>query len=51
MANRDYLTITGKAQGRISAGRSAQDSIGKKCQPLHTEEITYVDMKIQARQR
>ncbi|MBD8682475.1 Hcp family type VI secretion system effector [Pseudomonas sp. CFBP 13719] len=39
MANHDYMTITGKAQGLISAGCSTQDSIGNKCQAGHTDEI------------
>ncbi len=39
MANHGYMTITGKAQGLISAGCSTQDSIGNKCQAGHTDEI------------
>ena len=39
MANHGYMTITGKAQGLISAGCSTQDSIGNKCQSGHTDEI------------
>ena len=39
MANHGYMTITGKAQGLISAGCSTQDSIGNKCQAAHTDEI------------
>ena len=39
MANHGYMTITGKAQGLISAGCSTQDSIGNKCQTAHTDEI------------
>ncbi|MFJ7144613.1 Hcp family type VI secretion system effector [Pseudomonas protegens] len=39
MANHGYMTITGKAQGLISAGCSTQESIGNKCQSAHTDEI------------
>lgn len=39
MANHGYMTISGKAQGLISAGCSTQDSIGNKCQSGHTDEI------------
>jgi len=39
MANHGYMTITGKIQGRISAGCSTQESIGNKCQLAHTNEI------------
>ena len=39
MANHGYMTITGKAQGMISAGCSTQDSIGNKCQIGHADEI------------
>lgn len=39
MANHGYMTITGKAQGLISAGCSTQDSIGNKCQAGHIDEI------------
>ena len=39
MANHGYMTITGKAQGLISAGCSTQDSIGNNCQSGHTDEI------------
>lgn len=39
MASHGYMTITGKAQGLISAGCSSQDSIGNKCQVGHTDEI------------
>ena len=39
MANNGYMTITGKAQGLISAGCSSQDSIGNKCQSGHIDEI------------
>lgn len=39
MANHGYMTITGKAQGLISAGCSSQDSIGNKCQAGHLDEI------------
>jgi type VI secretion system Hcp family effector len=39
MANHGYMTITGKAQGLISAGCSTQDSIGNKCQAEHVDEI------------
>ncbi len=39
MANHGYMTITGKAQGLISAGCSTQNSIGNKCQDGHTDEI------------
>ncbi|WP_248767232.1 Hcp family type VI secretion system effector [Pseudomonas sp. MWU12-2345] len=39
MANHGYMTITGKAQGLISAGCSTQDSIGNKCQAAHADEI------------
>jgi len=39
MANHGYMTISGKAQGLISAGCSTQDSIGNKCQPGHADEI------------
>ena len=39
MANHGYMTITGKAQGLISAGCSTQDSIGNKCQTAHADEI------------
>ncbi|AZE48172.1 Secreted protein Hcp [Pseudomonas chlororaphis] len=39
MANHGYMTISGKAQGSISAGCSTQDSIGNKCQTGHTDEI------------
>jgi len=39
MASHGYMTITGKAQGLISAGCSTQDSIGNKCQAGHTDEI------------
>ncbi|MCF3191416.1 Hcp family type VI secretion system effector [Pseudomonas bubulae] len=39
MASHGYMTITGKAQGLISAGCSTQDSIGNKCQAGHADEI------------
>ena len=39
MANQGYMTITGKAQGLISAGCSTQESIGNKCQSAHADEI------------
>lgn len=39
MANHGYMTITGKAQGLISAGCSTQDSMGNKYQTAHTDEI------------
>jgi type VI secretion system Hcp family effector len=39
MANYGYMTITGKTQGRISAGCSTQPSIGNKCQTGHADEI------------
>lgn len=39
MANNGYMTITGKAQGLISAGCLSQDSIGNKCQSGHIDEI------------
>lgn len=39
MANYGYMTVTGKAQGLISAGCSTQDSIGNKCQAAHVDEI------------
>ncbi|SDV02846.1 Hcp family type VI secretion system effector [Pseudomonas mucidolens] len=39
MASHGYMTITGKAQGLISAGCSTQDSIGNKCQAGHVDEI------------
>lgn len=39
MANYGYMSITGKAQGLISAGCSTQDSIGNKCQAEHADEI------------
>ena len=39
MANNGYMTITGKAQGLISAGCSSQHSIGNKCQSGHIDEI------------
>ncbi|MGE8177637.1 Hcp family type VI secretion system effector [Pseudomonas fluorescens] len=39
MANHGFMTITGKAQGLISAGCSTQESIGNKCQTGHTDEI------------
>jgi type VI secretion system Hcp family effector len=39
MANPAYMTLTGKAQGLISAGCSTQDSIGNKCQAGHRDEI------------
>ena len=39
MANPGYMTITGKAQGLISAGCSTPDSIGNKYQSDHTDEI------------
>lgn len=39
MANYGYMTITGKMQGRISAGCSTQASIGNKCQIAHANEI------------
>ena len=39
MANHGYMTITGKAQGLISAGCSSQASMGNKCQSGHTDEI------------
>ncbi|KTC16180.1 type VI secretion system protein [Pseudomonas marginalis ICMP 9505] len=39
MANHGYITITGKAQGLISAGCSTQNSIGNKCQAGHVDEI------------
>ncbi|SDU94795.1 Hcp family type VI secretion system effector [Pseudomonas mucidolens] len=39
MANHGYMTLTGKAQGLISAGCSTQDSIGNKCQTGHVDEI------------
>ncbi|MDD2059979.1 Hcp family type VI secretion system effector [Pseudomonas sp. GD03860] len=39
MASHGYLTITGNAQGLISAGCSSQNSIGNKCQAGHVDEI------------
>ena len=39
MVNQGYRTITGNAQGVISAGCSTQDSMGNKYQTAHTEEI------------
>ncbi|APC17164.1 type VI secretion system protein [Pseudomonas frederiksbergensis] len=39
MANHGYMTITGKAQGLISAGCSTPESIGNKFQSEHTDEI------------
>lgn len=42
MANPGYMTITGKAQGLISAGCSSQDSIGNKYQSAHTDEIMVI---------
>lgn len=39
MANYGYMTITGKAQGLISAGCSAQDSIGNINKPTHSPII------------
>lgn len=39
MANHGYMTITGTAQGLISAGCSTRPSIGNKCQAAHTDEI------------
>lgn len=39
MANHGYMTITGKAQGLISAGCSTQESIGNKCQTGYADEI------------
>lgn len=39
MANQAYMTITGAMQGLISAGCSAQNSIGNKCQTAHLDEI------------
>lgn len=39
MANPGYMTLTGKAQGLISAGCSTPDSIGNKYQSDHTDEI------------
>jgi type VI secretion system Hcp family effector len=39
MANHGYMTITGNAQGLISAGCSTQDSVGNKYQAAHTDEI------------
>lgn len=39
MANQGYRTITGNAQGVISAGCSTQESIGNTYQTTHTDEI------------
>ncbi|MHC8321701.1 Hcp family type VI secretion system effector [Pseudomonas sp. GB2N2] len=39
MASHSYMTVTGKRQGRISAGCSGQSSIGNKCQSGHENEI------------
>lgn len=39
MSNQSYMTITGEMQGLISAGCSAQNSIGNKCQTAHLDEI------------
>ncbi|MBX8490167.1 Hcp family type VI secretion system effector [Pseudomonas cichorii] len=39
MANHGYMTIQGKIQGSISAGCSSEESIGKKCQMGHRDEI------------
>jgi len=39
MANLSYLALSGKNQGLISTGCSAADSIGKKAQSLHLDEI------------
>ncbi|CAM3460982.1 type VI secretion system protein [Pseudomonas floridensis] len=39
MANYGYMTITGKVQGKISAGCSSPESIGNKCQTGHLDEI------------
>jgi type VI secretion system Hcp family effector len=39
MANPGYMTITGKAQGLISASCSTPESIGNKYQSSHTDEI------------
>lgn len=44
MANHGYMTITGKAQGLISAGCSTQDSIGNKCQLGHRDEIMVLSL-------
>jgi uncharacterized protein len=34
-----YMSIKGRYRGFISAGCSTQDSIGNRCQDLHTDEI------------
>ncbi|UVJ43859.1 Hcp family type VI secretion system effector [Pseudomonas sp. LS1212] len=39
MAIHSYMSIKGKIQGLISAGCSAQNSIGNKCQAGHEDEI------------
>ncbi|WPN31765.1 Hcp family type VI secretion system effector [Pseudomonas sp. P5_109] len=39
MASHSYMSITGKHQGKISAGCSGQSSIGNKCQFGHQDEI------------
>ncbi|WPN46790.1 MULTISPECIES: Hcp family type VI secretion system effector [unclassified Pseudomonas] len=39
MANPGYMSITGKAQGLISAGCSTAASVGNKYQSAHTDEI------------
>lgn len=39
MANQGYMTISAEKQGLISAGCSAQNSIGNKCQTDHLDEI------------
>lgn len=39
MANYSYMTITGSVQGLISAGCSAENSIGKKFQAEHADKI------------
>jgi type VI secretion system Hcp family effector len=44
MANQGYMTMTGERQGLISAGCSAQDSIGNKCQTAHLDEIQVLSL-------
>ena len=39
MAYHGYLSMTGRRQGLISAGCSATDSIGNRCQSAHLDEI------------
>ena len=39
MAYHGYMSIKGRSQGLISAGCSATDSIGNRCQAAHMDEI------------